>query len=178
MQDKKKILIGVTASISIYKTCEIVRQFVHEGIDVTVMATPDSLKFVGEVVWRSLSQNHVVTSFTEDELSPNPHITFSQSADVFLIAPASANTLSKIANGIADNVLTASVLAAKCPIVVAPAMNEAMFENAATQANLETLKSRGIEIVGPAEGNLACGGTGKGALASVDEIVDACLKFL
>ncbi len=178
MAEKKKILVGVTASISIYKTCEIVRRFVHEGIDVSVVATPASLEFIGEIVWRSLTQNHVVTSFTADELSPNPHITFSQNVDLFLIVPASANTIAKIANGIADNVLTASFLAAKCPIAVAPAMNEAMFENEATQANLGTLKSRGVEIIEPVQGNLACGGTGKGALAPVDDIVNACLKLL
>ena len=177
MEEKKNILIGVTASISIYKTCEIVRKFVHKGFDVRVVATPASLDFIGEIVWRSLSQNDCITSFAKDE-SPNPHITYSQNADLFLIAPASANTIAKMANGIADNVLTASYLAAKCPIVVAPAMNEAMYENPATQANINALKSRGVKILEPKEGNLACGGTGKGALADVDDIVDECLKLL
>ena len=178
MREKKKILIGVTASISIYKTCEIVRKFVHNNFDVRVVATPASLDFIGEIVWRSLTQNDCITSFTEDEESPNPHITYSQNADLFLIAPASANTIAKMANGIADNVLTASYLAAKCPVAVAPAMNETMYENPATQANINTLKSRGVNIIEPKEGNLACGGTGKGVLADVDDIVDESLKLL
>ncbi|MDO4841200.1 MAG: flavoprotein [Phoenicibacter congonensis] len=178
MAEVKKILVGVTGSISAYKTCSVVRAFVKAGHSVTVVATPAALEFVGEITWRSLSQNHVVTDFFNDEVSPNPHIKFSQEADLFLIAPASANTIAKLACGFADNVLTGCALAATCPILVAPAMNTKMFENAATQENIAKLKSRGIEIVEPETGVLACGGVGKGNLASVDTLVDACMKHL
>lgn len=178
MGDSKNILVGVTGSISAYKTCDVVRGLMTAGHNVTVVATPSALKFVGEITWRSLSQNHVVSDLFTDPTSPNAHIKCGQNSDLFLIAPASANTIAKIANGIADNALTACALAATCPIILAPAMNSKMLENPATQENLSKLKNRGMTILEPDEGLLACGDVGKGKLASVDGIIACCLKHL
>ena len=178
MGDSKNILVGVTGSISAYKTCDVVRGLMKAGHNVTVVATPSALEFVGEITWRCLSQNHVVSDLFSDPTSPNAHIKYGQSADLFLIAPASANTIAKISCGIADNALTACALASTCPIILAPAMNSKMLENPATQDNLNKLKDRGFLILEPDEGLLACGDVGKGKLASVEDIVAFCLKHL
>lgn len=177
MNKKREILIGVTGSISAYKACDIIRHFVKEGDNVRVIATNDALQFVGEATFRALTNNDIINNFYSDN-SPIPHILYSQNCDIFLIAPTSANTIAKIANGIADNVLCASVLACNKPLVVAPAMNTIMYENKSTQRNLKILKENEIKIIEPEIGNLACGDNGKGRLASVDSIIEICENIL
>jgi phosphopantothenoylcysteine decarboxylase / phosphopantothenate---cysteine ligase len=155
-----RILLGVTGGIAAYKACELARRFVRAGHDVFPLVTRGAERFVTKETFAALTHNSV-----DDD--PYPHLT---RADLLVIAPLTANTLAKLAYGLADDVLTEAALAHRGPILVAPAMNTRMWEHAATQANAETLRSRGVEIVGPVEGELAEGETGVGRMAEPEEI--------
>jgi phosphopantothenoylcysteine synthetase/decarboxylase len=169
-----RVVLGVTGSIAAYKAAELVRLMVGRQWEVSVIMTKAATRFVGEITFRTLSRRPVaVDMFAEqDEWQPE-HIALADWADAMLIAPCTANVMAKVACGIADDVLTAVALAARAPLILAPAMNEGMWENAATQANIAVLKGRGIGIVDVGTGDLACGYLGKGRMAAHDAILGA-----
>lgn len=169
-----KILLGVTGSIAAYKAAELVRLFVKNGDDVTVVMTPAAAEFVTPLTFQTLSRHPVcIDQFAPPAEWKPEHIALAESADKVVVAPATANTLAKMRHGIADNLLTAILLATRSPIFVAPAMNDGMWGNAATQENIAVLKARGVKVIEPAAGELACGSSGKGRMASPDEIFAA-----
>lgn len=161
-------VVGVTGSIAAYKACELVREFIKAGHEVRVVMTKSACEFVTPLTFRTLSKNPVaVTLFNQEQENWMPaHIELANFADVFVIAPCTANVLAKLANGIADDALTATYLANKAPVLIAPSMNVNMWENAATQANVATLESRGVHFIDPDSGDLACGVNAKGKLPS------------
>ena len=173
MLQGKHILLGITGGISAYKICTLIRDFKKAGADVQVIATPNALNFVTKLTLQNLSQNEVfVEEFNVKDWKPE-HISLSDWADIMLIAPASANTIGKIAQGIADNLLTSVACAFSKKIILAPAMNVNMWNNEAVQQNLKILQMRGVEYLPPESGFLACGYTGKGRLCSLDKIYNA-----
>ena len=164
----------MTGSIAAYKACELVRLFVKNGDDVRVVMTDHAKEFVTPLTFRTLSRNPVENAMFADPLDWKPgHISLAEAADVLVIAPATANVIAKMANGIADDLLSSVALATKAPIVVAPAMNTGMWENAATQANIATLKKRGVRFVEVGDGELACGTSGPGRMAEPGAIFEA-----
>ncbi len=173
MLQGKHILLGITGGISAYKICTLIRDFKKAGADVQVIATPNALNFVTKLTLQNLSQNEVfVEEFNVKNWKPE-HISLSDWADIMLIAPATANTIGKIAQGIADNLLTSVACAFSKKIILAPAMNVNMWNNEAVQQNLKILQKRGVEYLPPESGFLACGYTGKGRLCSLDKIYNA-----
>ena len=174
-----KIVIGVTGSIAAYKACELVRLFVKRGDDVRVVMTAAAGEFVTPLTFQTLSRNPVgIDQFSLPAEWKPEHISYAE-ADAVIVAPATANILSKMAHGIADDLLSSTLLATRAPVFVAPAMNDGMWDNPATQANMEILKSRGVNFIEPASGELACGTEGKGRLAEPETIFraicDACI---
>lgn len=174
----KTITVGVSGSISAYKSCELIRLFVKSGANVQVCATEDSLKFVNTASYYGLTKNRAVTSLFDSDLSAGPHITLGQRSDLLVIAPATGNIISKIACGIADDALSSTALAATCRRAICPAMNTNMFSNPSTQTSLETLMSRDWHVVNGKPGEMACGTSGEGRLAEVDTIYKKCVKIL
>lgn len=175
MLKNKKILLGVTGGIAAYKSCELIRLYQKQGADVKVIMSEAATKFVAPLTFAALSHHEVEITMFDDSIK---HIELAQWADILVIAPATANTIAKIACGIADNLLTNIILAATCPKLVAPAMNVNMYENAATRKNIHKLVQLGIQTIGPDSGYQACGDMGKGRLASLDQILDATVKIL
>ena len=176
---KKTVLLGVTGCVAAYKACEVVRGLQKAGLRVKVVMTKNATEFINPGQFRALTREPVaVGTFDDAPGDPIHHISLSKEADVFLIAPCTANVLGKIANGIADDLLTTTALATTAPIVLAPAMNVNMYENEATQKNMKTLVERGVRIVDADSGYLACGDVGKGRLAEPADIVDAVLDVL
>lgn len=177
MLSGKKVLIGITGGIAAYKICELIRMFKRKNADVRVVVTPNALNFVTKLTLQCLSQNEVYCeAFNVPEWKPE-HIELTES-DIFVIAPCTANTIGKLANGIADNLLTSTAMAFKKTILIAPAMNDGMWENSILQNNLKQLKNAGYEIAEPDEGFLACGSEGKGRLADLDKIFDKTVEIL
>lgn len=178
MLKDKTIMIGITGGIAAYKIPALVRMFKKEGADVRVVMTPSALNFVTKLTLQTLSNNEVyVENFEIDEYKPG-HISLCDEADIFVIAPASANTIGKIANGICDNLLTSVACAFKKPIILVPAMNTGMWENPFVQENIEKLKKNGYYIIEPETGFLACGTDGKGRMAEVDTIYEKTVEIL
>lgn len=177
MLEGKKVVIGVSGGISAYKTCELVRLLIKRGISVKVVMTESATKLISPITFSALSSNpvYVDTFQMRDEMQ---HISLARWADAIVIAPATANTIAKIAHGIADNLLTTLVLAAKVPVIIAPAMNVAMWENSITQDNLSIILRRGFILVEPTEGELACKEEGKGRLAEPEDILETILDVL
>lgn len=175
MLKNKKILLGVTGGIAAYKSCELIRLYQKQGADVKVIMSEAATKFVAPLTFAALSHHEVEITMFDDSIK---HIELAQWADILVIAPATANTIAKIACGIADNLLTNIVLAATCPKLVAPAMNVNMYENAATRKNIHKLVQLGIQTIGPDSGYQACGDMGKGRLAALEQILDATVKIL
>lgn len=170
------VVLGVSGSIAAYKACEIVRALVKDGCDVRVIMTAAAMEFVTPLTFQTLSRNPVgIDQFALPERWQPEHISLAQ-ADVLVVAPATANIIAKMACGIADDLLTSTILATKAPVVVAPAMNSGMWENKATQANVATLMSRGVSVVPPASGELACGTMGRGRMADVADVLAAVRK--
>ncbi len=168
----RNILLGVTGSIAAYKAAVLVRALVKEGADVRVVMTPLAKEFITPLTMATLSKHPVAVDFFDPENGAwNSHVSLGEWADLYLIAPATANTIGKMACGIADNLLLTSYLSAKCPVAVAPAMDLDMYAHAATQANIEKLRSLGVTIIEPASGELASGLSGKGRMAEPEEIV-------
>ena len=178
MLSGKNILIGITGGIAAYKICELIRMYKKSGANVKIVVTPNALNFVTKLTLQTLSQNNVaMEQFEITDYKPE-HISYADEADIFVIAPATANTISKIANGIADNLLTSIALAFKKPIVIAPAMNCNMWSNPFVQENLKKLESHSYIIVPPESGFLACGTTGEGRLAELSKIYDKTVEVL
>lgn len=174
----KTVLLGVTGGVSIYKSCEVIRGLQKQGIRVKVVMTEHATHFIDPSLFRSLTREPVGLGLFDNPSDPIHHISLAKEADVFCIAPCTANVIGKIAHGIADDLLTTTVMACTSPLIVAPAMNVNMYESAANQANLATLAVRGVKIVEAADGYLACGDTGKGKLAPVEDIVSAIMTVL
>ena len=178
MLKDKTILIGITAGIAAYKICELIRMYKREGANVRVMVTPNALNLVTVLTLESLSQNEVfVDNFDIKEYKPE-HISLCDEADIMVIAPATANTISKVANGICDNLLTTTVCAFNKPIIIAPAMNTNMWKNQFVQENVSKLEKFGYNILNPESGFLACGTTGEGRLCSLDKLYNKTLEIL
>ena len=171
-------LVCVTGCIAAYKSCEIVRLLQKAGVCVKVLMSEHATHFVGPTTFRALTHETVAVGLFDDPQDPIHHISLAQEPDVVLVAPATANVMAKMAHGIADDLLSTTLLATNRPIVIAPAMNTGMWEAAATQENLSTLIARGCEIVQPACGRLACGDVGSGKLASVEDIAQRTLEVL
>jgi phosphopantothenoylcysteine decarboxylase/phosphopantothenate--cysteine ligase len=167
----KKIVLGITGSIAAYKTAPLVRLLVKQGADVKVVMTPGALDFITPLTLSVLSKNPVYSNFESEDNTWNNHVELGLWGDVFLIAPASANTLAKMVQGICDNYLLAVYLSAKCPVIFAPAMDRDMFLHPSTQHNIETLLGYRHRMIPPNEGELASGLEGKGRMAEPEEIV-------
>lgn len=176
---KKNVLLAVSGSIAAYKACDIARAFIKEGVSVTVTLTPNGAKFVTPITFETLTNSKcLVDTFDRNFKFEVEHIAAAKAADVCLIAPASANLIGKIANGIADDMATTTIMAATCPKLIAPAMNTAMYDNPIVQENLAKLVRHGYTIITPDTGLLACGDVGRGKLAPVDTIVKAANAVL
>jgi len=179
MAQKKHVLLGVTGSIAAYKAAELVRLMIIREWEVSVVMTRAATEFVSELTFRTLSRNPVaVEMFAERETWRPEHIALADWADVYLIAPCTANVVAKLAHGLADDLLTCTALATRAPLLIAPAMNEKMWEHPATQANVATLKARGVRIVEVGEGELACGYEGRGRMAAPETILQAVMEAL
>ena len=177
--EKRCVVLGVTGGIAAYKAAEIVSRLKKLGADVRVIMTKNACEFITPLTLETLSVNPVVCdTFERARTWEVEHIALAARADLFLIAPATANIMAKMAAGLADDMLSTTVLATHAPILLAPAMNTAMWENPVTQENREKLARRGVRFVGPAEGHLACGTTGKGHIASVEDIVSQACALL
>ena len=175
----KKVALGVTGGIAAYKAAEILRGLQRAGCKVRVAMSKRACEFIQPLTFRALSGEHVIVDdYAPDNPDPIAHITFSQSVDLFLIAPATANIIAKFARGIADDFLTSTYLASNAPVLIAPAMNATMWRHPATQRNLQQLREDGVHIVDPDEGEMACGTFGPGRLSEPDRIVDAALDLL
>lgn len=177
--NNKRIVLGVTGSIACYKAADLASKLVQTGALVDVILTSAATQFVSELTFRSLTHRPVFTNLysPESDLSIN-HVALAETADVIIVAPATANTIAKIANGISDDVLTTTILATKAPIIMAPAMDANMFDNPATQTNVTTLITRGIFVAGPADGRLASGLIGKGRMLEPSDIISSANMIL
>lgn len=175
----RHILLGITGSIAAYKAAVLCRLLKTAGAEVRVVMTPLAKQFITPLTMATLAKNPILVEFFDPENGAwNSHVSLGEWADCYLIAPATANTLAKMATGVADNLLLTTYLSARCPVVVAPAMDLDMFAHPATQANLATLRSRGVRVVEPEAGELASGLTGKGRLAEPEHIVEAVTRLL
>ncbi len=178
MFSDKTILIGITGAIAAYKTCELIRLLKKHNANVKIVVTPNALNFVTKTTLETLSQNPInIEQFDIKNFKPE-HIALTDESDIFIIAPISANTISKISHGICDNLLTSTFCAYKKPIIIAPCMNTNMWENPAIIQNLEVLKNRGIKIIEPDSGFLACDTQGKGRLADINIIFESAKELL
>jgi len=168
----KTIVLGVCGSIAAYKSADLTSKLVKRGHSVYVVMTANATQFIGAMTFQTLSKNPVTSGVFDERESWRPtHIDLADRADLFLIAPATANVIAKVALGISDDALTSIALATRAPFLIAPAMNGKMWLHPATQQNATTLRTRGAEFIGPEEGMLACGYEGVGRLWNVDEIV-------
>jgi phosphopantothenoylcysteine decarboxylase len=181
MNKGKNIVLGVTGSIAAYKAADLTSQLAKQGHRIHVVMTSDAQRFITPLPFKTLSRNPVITDLYDEEEGWKPlHILLADEADLLLVAPATANCLAKLAHGIADDALTCVALALnpKAKTLIAPAMNGKMWLHPATQANVTTLKSRGIDFIGPEAGMLSCGYEGIGRLWSVDEIAKRVSELL
>jgi len=175
----KEVVLGVTGSIAAYKACDIASRLTEWGARVTPVLTRAATELVGPATFEAITGNRAITALFEPLQNPEvEHIAVATRADLFLIAPATANVLAKAAHGIADDWLSTTLLATRAPILFAPAMNTNMYHHPATQANIETLQARGCHFVGPAEGRLACGTTGLGRMSDPAIVLEAALPLL
>lgn len=175
----KSVVLGVTGGIAAYKALELVSRLKKQNIDVDVAMTKSAQEFVTPLSFQSLSQNPVITDmFDEPKAFEIAHISLAQKADVFAVVPATANMIGKIANGIADDWISTSIMATKAKVLIAPAMNTQMYASPMVQENIEKLKKLGFTFVKPGAGRLACGDVGEGKLALVDDIFDEIMKLL
>ncbi len=177
---KKHVLIGLTGSIACYKTCELIRMLVKANIETKVVLSPSALEFIGTKTLETLSNSPVYTDTFAPKQSTE-HISLAEWADLFVIAPITANTISKFANGIADNLITSvfnAYLGAKKPVIIAPAMNTGMLNNPIVKNNTKALKNAGVQVVETETGELACGTVGNGRMASVQKIYEKILENL
>lgn len=171
------IVLGVSGGIAAYKAVMVARLLVEAGHDVQVVPTEDALHFVGKPTWEAISR-HPVTASVHENVAEVRHVALGQHADLIIVAPATANTLARMAAGIADNLLGTTLLATEAPVLVAPAMHTQMWLHPATQANIATLRTRGIEFVGPNDGRLTGTDSGPGRMSEPDEIVTRAFEIL
>ena len=177
--DGKTIVFGVTGGIAAYKSCEAVSRLKKLGATVCVIMTKNATEFVAPLTFETLSnQPCVVDTFARPERWEVEHVSLAKRADLFVIAPATANIMAKLAHGIADDMLSTTCLATRAPMLIAPAMNTGMWENIATQENLKILQARGMHFVGPEGGYLACGDVGAGRMSEPAQIVERCVQLL
>lgn len=175
----KNILIGVTGSIAAYKAAEIVSQLFQQGAQIKVIMTKYAAQFVLPLTFQTLSHNQVYLDMFEKVEQYNPaHISLAEESDLMLIAPATANIIGKIASGIADDFLSTVVMSVKCPVLIAPAMNDRMYHNPIVQENIKRLEKLGYIFISPEKGYLACQKTGEGRLASLETIINALTNAL
>ncbi|MCL2553477.1 MAG: bifunctional phosphopantothenoylcysteine decarboxylase/phosphopantothenate--cysteine ligase CoaBC [Actinomycetia bacterium] len=174
---KPQVVLGVSGGIAAYKACELLRRLTESGHDVRVVPTDSALHFVGEATWAALS-GHPVATRVWDDVHEVPHVRIGQHADLVVVAPATADTLARAAHGLADDLLTNTLLTARCPVVFAPAMHTEMWEHPATQENVATLRRRGAVVIEPAVGRLTGVDTGKGRLPDPAEIFEVCRGVL
>ena len=174
---RPRVVIGVGGGIAAYKACELVRRFTESGHDVTVVPTAAALEFVGAATWAALSGKPVAADVWAD-VHEVPHVRIGQQADLVVVAPATADLMARAAHGLADDLLTNTLLTARCPVVYAPAMHTEMWEHPATRANVATLRSRGAVVVEPAEGRLTGADSGKGRLPEPDELFEVATDIL
>ena len=178
-QKEKCVVLGVTGGIAAYKACEVLRLLQKQGMDVYVVMTKNACSFVAPLTFETLSGHPVaVDTFERPATWEVEHIALAKRADLFLIVPATANIIGKMACGIADDMLSTTVMATRAPVMIAPAMNTGMWENPAVQQNITKLMSRGVHVVSPATGHLACGDTGAGKLEDVEVIVQRAVQVL
>ncbi len=176
---RKTVVVGVTASIAAYKACEIVNLLRKDSFDVKVILTKDAMEFVTPLTLQTLSGNKVMTDmFAPPERWEPVHTSLAQSASLIVIAPATANVIGKLANGICDDLLTCVTYASKAPVLIAPAMNENMYSHKVVAANIVKLEKIGYSFVGPVKGHLACGCEGQGHIAPVADIVKEAKKLI
>jgi phosphopantothenoylcysteine decarboxylase/phosphopantothenate--cysteine ligase len=171
------IVVAVTGGIAAYKTVHLVRLLVKAGHDVTVVPTEDALRFVGTPTWEAISR-HPVTTSVHDDVAKVRHVALGQAAELVIVAPATANSIAKMTAGLADDLFGTTLLATEAPVLIAPAMHAEMWRHPATRANIETLRSRGVVIVGPADGELAGGDSGPGRMSEPEEIFAAAQQLL
>jgi phosphopantothenoylcysteine decarboxylase/phosphopantothenate--cysteine ligase len=175
----KTVIVGITASIAAYKACEIVNLLRKDSFDVRVILTKDALEFVTPLTLQTLSGNKVLTDMFEPAEKWSPvHTSLADSASLILIAPATANVIGKLANGICDDLLTCVTYASKAPVLIAPAMNENMYNHKMVAENIAKLEKIGYSFVGPVKGHLACGHDAIGHIASVPEIIKEAKKII
>jgi len=176
---EKKVALGISGGIAAFKAAEVLRGLQRAGCTVRVAMTKRACEFIQPLTFRALSGSHVIVDdYATDNPDPIAHITFSQTVDLLLVAPATANIIAKFANGVADDFLTSTYLASTSPVLIAPAMNTSMWHHPATQRNLERLKSDGVYVIEPDEGEMACGTIGPGRLSEPEKIVTAALDIL
>lgn len=176
---KPCIVLGVTGGIAVYKACELLRLLQKRGIDVFVVMTQNACRFVAPLTFETLSGHPVaVDTFDRPQTWEVEHIALAKRADLFMIAPATADIIGKMACGIADDMLSTTVMATRAPVLIAPAMNTGMWKNAAVQQNVKTLQARGVEFVMPVSGHLACGDSGTGKMEDVEIIAEHACKML
>lgn len=177
--NSKKVAIGITGGIAAYKAIEVLRGLQRAGCEVRVAMTRHACEFIQPLTFRALSGSYVIVDdYSADNPDPIAHITFSQTIDLFVIAPATANTLAKLANGVADDFITSTYLACTAPVLVAPAMNTVMWEHPATRRNIEKLRTEGVHIIEPDAGEMACGTIGPGRLSAPERIVSVAVDLL
>ena len=174
---RPRVVLGVAGGIAAYKACELLRQLTETGHDVRVVPTSSALEFVGAATWAALS-GHPVSASTWDDVHEVPHVAIGRSAELVVVAPATADLLARAAHGLADDLLTNTLLTARCPVVLAPAMHTEMWEHPATVANVALLRSRGVLVLEPAVGRLTGADTGKGRLPDPEEIARVCRTVL
>ncbi len=175
---KRNIVIGVCGSIAAYKSAEVIRRFKKKGWDVQVIMTEESFHFITPLTLSTLSERPVYSDMFQDENFEENHISVSDFADVILVVPATANIIGKIAGGICDDLLTCVICAFKGPVVLAPAMNDRMWNNPIVQDNVAKLKKNGYHFIGPEKGKLASGKEGIGRLAEIEKIVEYVDKVI
>lgn len=179
MENKRCVVLGVTGGIAVYKALDVISALRKKDVDVRVIMTKSATEFVTPLTFQSMSQNIVTTDmFAEPKAWEIQHISLAKRADVFLVAPATANIIGKVANGIADDMLSTTIMATRAKVVFAPAMNTNMYTNPIVQENISKLKKLGYEFIEPASGRLACGDEGKGKLAPASDIVEKVLSEL
>jgi len=172
-----KIILGITGSVAAYKTPEIVRCFVKEGVEIYPVLTAAAADFVGPLALEAVACKEVPSFVNKSAPRYFKYLELAKTADLILIAPATANIIAHIAHGFASDLLETLVLARACPLVIAPAMNERMWLNEVTQENVKKLQSLGAQFINPGKGDLACGEEGIGRLADIDDIVNKCLTM-
>ncbi len=173
------VILGVTGSIAAYKACEITSSLVKAGVNVVVVMTKPAQRFVSPLTFRTLSKNEVITGlFKRPEVHDPYHVSLADRADLILVAPATAAIIGKIASGVADDILTCTLLASRSKVIMAPAMDDRMYHHPMVQTNISRLKDIGYKFVGPVEGPLSTGRIGVGRLAPVEEIINAVLREL